>query len=142
VNKSIPILLRACVWLSFAVMLVASAFREAFFMMFAFLLGGHPVLGSGSTDAVGWAYMIFAWALPFVFALLYFKWPWGPMLLCWGVLTLNLLLTGTPLGNEIDSYYYTRIAFLLSAHLALISYLILKQSGLWPIKVLRKGAPA
>jgi hypothetical protein len=131
VNKSISILLRVCIWLSYAVMLTSGLLQAPGFLIFL-LLGGHGLIGRGEADLSQWVYMICTFALPLASACFYFKWPWGPLLVCWIAVAVHFLVANpSPLGD------FLQIAFLLAALVGLGSHVIPERSGLWPIKTLR-----
>ena len=137
-NKSIPILLQLCTRLSYIVMLTASALQAPTFLFFL-LLGGHGLIGGGGADTSEWVYMICTFGLPLASACFYFRWPWGPVLVCWSAIASSLL---NPNFYPVRGTHFSQIAFAIAAHFGLASYIALKLSGLWPIKVLRKGALA
>ena len=123
--------------MSYFVMLASGIPRAMFFLLFL-AVGGHPLLGDGSASTPFWLYVIYSCALPVMSAFFYFKWPWGPVLVCWFAMALNLAI-GFPPEPQRDTYY-TQIAFLLAAHLGLVSYVFLKLSGLWPFKTHKEVA--
>jgi hypothetical protein len=137
VNKKISILLRVCVRLSYAVMLFSAALPTTIFLLFL-LMGGKPVCCGGGPDVLEWVYVTCAGVLPFASAYCYFIWPWGPVLVCWLVMVLDLS-NAFPLISEASSnnyVYSVEMAFFVAAHLGLISYSILKRFGLWPLGAL------
>jgi hypothetical protein len=118
-------------------MLISGAVRALYFGLFL-MLGGHPLFGGASADTSRWFYMIYAYALPLASGYYYFRWPWGPVFLCWLAMALNLWNKNAfPLKLD---YYYSQIGFLLAAHLGLISYVLLKQFGRWPSKTHKEVA--
>jgi hypothetical protein len=92
------------------------------------MISGHAPV---TIDIFSWIYLICFFVLPLVSASLYFQWPWGPALLCWLVIGLNLL-NRHPMPR--DEFYDTQMAFLIAAHLGLVLYVVLKAAGLWPFK--------
>jgi hypothetical protein len=127
-----PTLLRVGVRLSFAVMLIAAVVQAGRFLFGLILvvgmISGHAPV---TIDIFRWIYAICFFVLPLVSASLYFQWPWGPALLCWLVIGLNLL-DRHPMPR--DEFYDTQMAFLIAAHLGLVLYVVLKAAGLWPFK--------
>jgi hypothetical protein len=133
VNESIPILLQLCARLSYIVMLMTGVLQALTFLFFL-LLGGHGLIGGGGADTSEWVYMTCTFALPLASACFYFRWPWGPVLVCWSAIAASLL---NPNFYPLRSSYYPHIAFVIAAHIGLASYIALKLSGQWPLKTLR-----
>jgi hypothetical protein len=145
VNKAIPTLLRVCAWLSYVVMLTASTLRGAIFllslMVAYFFAGLLTPLGSDSLIVV--AGLIYVLVLPLASVYYYFRWPWGPVLVCWFAIAMNLSNAFPLERHEDGSYFYPHtfeMAFFIAAHLGLVSYLVLKRSGLWPFKTHKEAA--
>ena len=132
-NKSIRILLQLCARLSYIVMLLAAVLSLPELLVFL-LLGGHALM-EREAHLSRWVYMICTSALPLASACFYFRWPWGPFLVCWLAIAVQLLHGEPfPLGDP------PQMAFLLAAHIGLVSYLILKRSGHWPLKTHKEVA--
>ena len=126
-------------------MLISSTLRGAIFLLsfgVAYVFSGLLTpLGSDTPIVV--AALIYVLVLPLASVYYYPRWPWGPVLVCWFAIAMNLSNAFPLERHEDSSYFYWHrfeMTFFIAAHLGLVSYLVLKRSGLWPLKTHKEVA--